>query len=195
MARNASVRESERVAAMGKRARRPDAGSRRQRLSANAGRDSQEGRASARGTQGIVRVSARGVDSGRDAPGIFAYFHPTRSYAHAVVGEHATYLRKACSFLCASHVGIELVHDEGFLDPMQRYEMLYREYFQLFCDTHFSDAAGAQADLLPLLKQGLEKCRESIMSPAAEPKRAHAPPLARKRHTAAGPGLPASRAV
>ena len=60
---------------------------------------------------------------------IFAYFHPTRSYAHAVVGEHATYLRKACSFLCASHVGIELVHDEGFLDPMQRYEMLYREYF------------------------------------------------------------------
>lgn len=113
---------------------------------------------------------------------IFAYFHPARSYVNAVVGEHAVYLRKACSFLCTSHVGIELVHDEGFLDPMQRYEALYREYFQFFCDTHFADeSSGLESSLLPLLKQGLEDCRRSIMDPDVRPKRRFATDLFRRR--------------
>jgi len=60
---------------------------------------------------------------------IFSYFHPTRSYTQAVVGEHGAYLRKACSFLCTSHLGIEVARDVGFLDPMQRYESLYRNIF------------------------------------------------------------------
>ena len=103
---------------------------------------------------------------------IVAYFHPTRGYSHAVVAEHGLYLRKACSFLCTSHVGIEVVHDAGFLEPMQHYEALYREYFQLFCDANFDAESGTQADLLPLVKYELDECRSAIMAPGEEqPKR------------------------
>jgi len=94
---------------------------------------------------------------------LFAYFHPALSYTHAVVTEHSHYVRKACSFLCASHVGTEVVNDAGFLTPMQQYEAIYREYFQLFCDSNFGAAPGAQADLLPLLKNELDRHREAIM--------------------------------
>jgi len=58
------------------------------------------------------------------------------------------------------------VQDDGFLDPMQRYEALYAAYFALFCRTHFGsgpDVAGSQAALLPLLKFDVEQCRKSIM--------------------------------
>jgi hypothetical protein len=99
---------------------------------------------------------------------IVAYFHPTRGYSHAVVAEHGLYLRKACSFLCTSHVGIEVVHDAGFLEPMQQYEALYREYFEIFCDANFGAEAGTQADLLPLLKYELDECRSAIMAPGEE---------------------------
>ena len=113
---------------------------------------------------------------------IVAYFHPTRDYTHAIVAEHGLYLRKACSLLCASHVGIEVVHDAGFLDPMQRYEALYREYFQLFCDTNFDAESAPQADLLPLLKCELDERRQAIMQPAAVSQR---PPRDVQRRSAA----------
>lgn len=99
---------------------------------------------------------------------IFAYFHPTTGYTHAVVAEHALYLRKACSFLCTSHVGTEVVHDVGFLDPMHEYEALHTEYFQLFCDTYFGtneSESAPQTALLPLLKLELDECRKIIMNP------------------------------
>ena len=60
---------------------------------------------------------------------ILQHFYPTRGYHYAVIAEHSGYLRKACSYLCASHVGTGLVQDPAFLDPMQHYEDLYREYF------------------------------------------------------------------
>jgi hypothetical protein len=78
------------------------------------------------------------------------------------------YLRKACSFLCTSHVGGNVVRDPGFFDPMRRYQDLYAEYFQIFCSTHFgADSADTemQAELLPLLKHQLEECRMAIMNP------------------------------
>ncbi len=102
---------------------------------------------------------------------IFAFFHPALSYDHAVIGEHAAYLRKACSYLCASHVGWNVVHDPGFLDPMERYEQVYREYFQLFCDANFAENSAGQAALLPLLKQQLDDCRAAVMNPADSSKR------------------------
>src|SRR5271155_4597633 len=88
-------------------------------------------------------------------------FHPTQDYARSVIAEHEVYLRKACSFLCTSHVGAHVVHDPGFFDPMSRYEALYAEYFQIFCRTHFGPSADEiepQSELLPLLKYELEEC-------------------------------------
>lgn len=101
-------------------------------------------------------------------------FHPTWSYSRAVIAEHGVYLRKACSYLCTSHVGSGLVHDVGFLGPMARYEALYGEYFDAYCRTYFGDVAAeepANAVLLPLLKYELDQCREAITNPTAEMQR------------------------
>jgi hypothetical protein len=98
------------------------------------------------------------------------HFHPAQDYAQSVVAEHSLYLRKACSFLCTSHVGTQIVRDPGFFDPMERYQELYAEYFQIFCSTYFSgDSAGLelQSALLPMLKHQLEECRMAIMNPRA----------------------------
>jgi hypothetical protein len=114
---------------------------------------------------------------------IFAFFHPTLAYEDAVVGEHAVYLRKACSFLCTTHLGMYVVPDPGFLEPMQAYESIYREYFQAYCAANFSDDGAGQASLLPLLKQQLEECRAAVMEPAE-----HASRSARDRELRVGTG-------
>jgi hypothetical protein len=102
---------------------------------------------------------------------IIVHIHPAQDYTRSVIAEHALYLRKACSFMCTSHVGSNVVHDPGFLDPMRRYQELYAEYFQIFCNTHFgTDSADTQpqGELLPLLKHQLEEYRMAIMNPQPE---------------------------
>ncbi len=103
---------------------------------------------------------------------IFAHFHPQQSYEHAVVSEHSVYLRKACSYLCTSYVGGEVIRDQRFQDPMRRYEELYSAYFRLYCNTYFEsrdcETAAAQSALLPLLKFQLSEWRQAIMSPTME---------------------------
>ena len=79
--------------------------------------------------QYLRRSSARG----RHRHLVVAHFRPGRSYEAAIISEHGAYLRKACSFLCTSHLGSDVVRDPAFLDPMQRYEELYAEYFDLYC--------------------------------------------------------------
>jgi hypothetical protein len=99
---------------------------------------------------------------------IVVSFHPTQDYARSVISEHALYLRKACSFLCTNHVGSKVVRDPGFLYPMSRYQAIYAEYFQIFCNTHFNTNSAdtePQGELLPLLKYQLDECRTAIMNP------------------------------
>src|SRR6202042_3286338 len=100
---------------------------------------------------------------------IIAHFRPGRSYEAAIVSEHGAYLRKACSFLCTSHLGSDVVGDPAFLDPMQHYEELYAEYFDLYCSSLIAepDDAGSQRALLPLLKQQLHEYRLAILDPRA----------------------------
>jgi hypothetical protein len=100
---------------------------------------------------------------------ILQYFHPTRSYQHAVVAEHGAYLRKACSFLCANHVGTGLVPDGAFLDPIRHYENLYAEYFDLYCRILVQDdvESASERSLLPLLKHQLSEWRWIILNPRA----------------------------
>jgi hypothetical protein len=99
---------------------------------------------------------------------VMAHFRPGRNYENAVVAEHNVYLRKACSYLCASHVGSDVVEDSAFLDPMQRYEQLYTEYFNVYCSTLVQAPDGAavsQQALLPLLKKQLNEYRWAILDP------------------------------
>ena len=99
---------------------------------------------------------------------ILGHFYPTRGYQYAVIAEHGGYVRKACSYMCAAHVGTGLVRDPAFLDPMQHYESLYAEYFDLYCTTLFPAAGVASASersLLPLLKHQLDEWRWIILNP------------------------------
>ena len=111
---------------------------------------------------------------GSERQRIIVSFHPTQDYRQSVISEHGQYLRKACSFLCASHVGGSVVHDPGFFYPMSRYQALYAEYFQIFCSSHFGTHSAddePQCELLPLLKYQLEECRTAIMNPRPESER------------------------
>jgi hypothetical protein len=96
------------------------------------------------------------------------HFYPTRGYQYAVIAEHGGYVRKAGSHMCASHVGTGLVHDPAFLDPMEHYEGLYAEYFDLYCSTLFPGEgveSASERSLLPLLKHQLSEWRWIILNP------------------------------
>src|SRR5580692_1912550 len=129
---------------------------------------------------------------------IIASFHPAQDYTRSVIAEHGLYLRKACSFLCASHVGGNVVCDPGFLDPMWRYQELYAQYFQIFCHTHFgteSADSAPQGELLPLLKHQLEECRVAIMNPQRGTERLGMTVGAQPIATSPGTRRPSSRLI
>jgi hypothetical protein len=112
----------------------------------------------------LRRNEVRGAERAR----MLGHFYPTRGYQYAVISEHGGYVRKACSFLCTHHVGTGLVHDPAFLDPMQHYEGLYGEYFDLYCSTLFPRdgvESASERSLLPLLKHQLNEWRWIILNP------------------------------
>jgi hypothetical protein len=112
----------------------------------------------------LRRNQVRGAERAR----ILNYFYPTRGFQYAIIAEHGGYVRKACSYLCTSHVGTGLVHDPAFLDPMQHYENLYAEYFDLYCRTLFPGEgveSASERSLLPLLKHQLNEWRWIILNP------------------------------
>jgi hypothetical protein len=98
---------------------------------------------------------------------IFEHFRPRQIYSHAVVAEHTVYVRKAASYLCAGHLGIDHVKDAAFLDPLQHYEELFEEYFEAYCASLVSTEENpeSRASLLPLLKHQLNKWRWVILNP------------------------------
>jgi hypothetical protein len=112
----------------------------------------------------LRKHSVRGTERAK----VLAHFFPTRLYTHAMVQEHASYLRKAGSFICTYHLGSDVVEDEIFLDPMQQYESLYTQYFDLYCSTLFprgDSDQGSERALLPLLKLQLNEWRWIIVNP------------------------------
>ena len=112
----------------------------------------------------------KNVVRGTERSQILQHFYPTRGYHYAVIAEHGNYLRKACSLICASHVGTGVVEDPAFLDPMEHYEELYGEYFDLYCSTLFPRGeidSASERSLLPLLKHQLNEWRWMILNPRA----------------------------
>jgi hypothetical protein len=105
---------------------------------------------------------------GDERTALMKHFYPNRGFTSALVTEHGNYLRRSCSFLCTSHVGNDVVHDDAFLDPLQHYEELYAEYFELYCRMQMPgdqvDSASERA-LLPLLKHQLSEWRWKILNP------------------------------
>jgi len=114
--------------------------------------------------QYLRRSEIRGTDRAQ----VIAHFRPGRSYESAMVAEHSVYLRKACSYLCADHIGNDVIEDPAFLDPMQRYEELYAEYFTVYCASLIEspdEDSRLKAALLPLLKKQLNQYRLAILDP------------------------------
>jgi hypothetical protein len=113
--------------------------------------------------QHLSRAAVRGEKRIR----LMAHFRPGRSFEAAMISEHADYLRKALSFLCTNHLGADLIGDPAFIDPLQRYEELYAEYFDLYCRSLLgtSEEAGSQRALLPLLKHQLGEHRAAVLDP------------------------------
>ena len=111
-------------------------------------------------------LKKHGVRGGARAK-LLAHFHRTLLYEHAVIAEHTVYVRKVCSYLCTSHLA-GLVQDPAFLDPMQHYETLYTEYFELYCSMLIPENGGQSESapaLLPLLKKQLNEWRWVILNP------------------------------
>src|ERR1700692_3391091 len=114
----------------------------------------------------LFQYLRRNVVRGSERARVVEYFRPGRNYDNAVISEHSVYLRKACSYLCTSHLGTDVVEDPMFLDPMQRYEELYAEYFGLYCSMLLgTPSAMTQVALLPLLKLQLNEYRWAILDP------------------------------
>jgi hypothetical protein len=116
---------------------------------------------------------------GADRTQVVQHFYPTRGYQYAVIAEHSAFVRKSCSYLCANYVGAGLVHDPTFSDPMEYYERLYAEYFDLYCTTLFQTdgvESASELALLPLLKHQLNEWRWMILNP-----RESLPRVARER--------------
>jgi hypothetical protein len=112
----------------------------------------------------LRRNEVRGAERMR----ILHHFYPTRGYQYAIIAEHGAFVRKACSYLCASHVGTGLVQDPVFLDPMEHYENLYADYFAFYCATLFPEdgvESASERSLLPLLKHQLNEWRWIILNP------------------------------
>ena len=113
--------------------------------------------------QQLRRAGVRGEQRVR----LMAHFRPGRSFEAAMISEHGEYLRKALSFICTDHLGAEVVGDPAFIDPMQRYEELYSEYFDLYCRSLLGtlEEGGSQSALLPLLKHQLGAQRAAVLDP------------------------------
>jgi hypothetical protein len=94
-------------------------------------------------------------------------FYGPRDYASSLLVEHGHYIRSWVSASCSRFIGTEVLHDPAFEAPLAEYELLYSEYFRLFCDVQLTSAENAnfhcESPLLPLLKERCEQAREWLI--------------------------------
>jgi hypothetical protein len=112
--------------------------------------------------------------TGRDRHAVFALVYGTQhDYAADVIHEHGNYLRAASSLMCSHHLGLKLIEDRSFGEPMWRYEQLYADYFRSFCGTALTGDQYKSGDtlrtLLPYLKRQLSELRRAILALPQEP--------------------------
>lgn len=112
--------------------------------------------------------------TGRDRHAVFALVYGEQhDYASAVIQEHGNYMRAASSLLCTSWLGLSLIQDGVFADPLYRYEQLYADYFRSFCGTALAPDQYKSGDtlrtLLPYLKGQLSDLRRAILALPQDP--------------------------
>jgi hypothetical protein len=99
---------------------------------------------------------------------LIRHFHGHSGYSHAVIAEHATYLRSAASLICAERIGTGLLAHQAFGEPLHAYERLYVDYFGGYCRSVLKSKDTAEGDdtraLLILLKQDVLALRARLMA-------------------------------
>jgi hypothetical protein len=107
--------------------------------------------------------------TGRDRHAVFALVYGEQhDYVAAVIHEHGNYVRSASSYLCSNHLGLRLIDDRAFGEPLWRYEQLYTDYFRSFCEAALTPDRFKSSDtlstLLPYLKRQLNSLRRAILA-------------------------------
>src|SRR3569833_445477 len=106
--------------------------------------------------------------TGRDRHAVFELIYGGQDYARAVIGEHNNYVRSLSSLVCSSHLGLALLDDRAFGDPMSRYEARYADYFRAFCNSALASNRYNSEDtistLLPYLNRQLGILRRAILA-------------------------------
>jgi len=106
--------------------------------------------------------------TGQDRHAVFELIYSGQDYARAVVLEHNNYLRSLSSLACSHHLGLALLDDRTFGDPMSRYEARYADYFRAFCNSALKSNQYNNEDtistLLPYLKRQLGILRRAILA-------------------------------
>lgn len=106
---------------------------------------------------------------------LLSMFYGPLEYAGAVIREHNNYVRSGSSYLCTCHIGLALMRDPAFDEPLQLYQEWYSEYFRIFCDSALAETQEERAQiesmeqLKPLLKHQLTQARQAILAMALDP--------------------------
>lgn len=97
---------------------------------------------------------------------LLARFYGARAYTDAMIAEHGNFVRATCSHLCSKHIGTVVMLDGAFQQPLARYEQLFDEYFQAFCDVTLGEHGEAESlrALLPYLKHQVVELRKAILA-------------------------------
>jgi hypothetical protein len=106
--------------------------------------------------------------TGRDRHAVFELIYGGQDYVKAVILEHGNYVRSMSSLSCSRHLGLALLDDRAFGDPISRYENSYAEYFRTFCNSALTSNRYNNDDtlstLLPYLKRQLGDLRRAILA-------------------------------
>ena len=82
-------------------------------------------------------------------------------------------MRSSSSLLCSNHLGLQVLADRAFGEPLWRYEQLYADYFRTFCGTALGTDQYKSGDtlrtLLPYLKRQLSTLRRAILAMPQQP--------------------------
>jgi hypothetical protein len=110
---------------------------------------------------------------GRDRHAVFELIYGDQDYVKAVIAEHGNFVRSTSSLLCSNHLGLTLLDDRAFGDPMLRYEQRYADYFRAFCGSALASNRYNNDDtlstLVPYLKRQLGELRRAILALRPEP--------------------------
>lgn len=106
--------------------------------------------------------------TGRDRHAVFELIYGDQDYVKAVVAEHSNHVRSTSSLLCSNFLGLTLLQDRAFGDPMLRYEQRYADYFRTFCGSALTanryNSDDTLSTLLPYLKRQLGELRREILA-------------------------------